>query len=375
METRTLFSYKGLEVKVGSEAGQEAEDLLSGTVVGSEGGVQYILRDIAGRIKSYGDSIRFLTLWRNYSLAAVIGVCHRSLNLGARKYSGIYLRFLSFRQAYHADIQVRRRSARKNYEAGGDSFRQQTLMMFSKPHLLGFPGVKENDRHIMYAYVESKNERSKQIIDQAGYEYIRSFLTVAFSRFRPFRHAQVSVATKDEYPLIRELMNDFYRSYSFYFDDYAFSGDRYFVYREGGKIIAGVSAFPTEYVIQNVPGVWGWVMMKILPFAPWYRRLFHPELFRFVSLGSLFHIPGREDALAPLLESVCAVTGHNTALTWVDDRGPLYDTLRNKVNLGALNRILNAKPGLVYARFIGYSDDEKEEFLDAPAFIAGFDFS
>ncbi|MCK7531805.1 MAG: hypothetical protein MZV63_12665 [Marinilabiliales bacterium] len=37
----------------------------------------------------------------------------------------------------------------------------------------------------MYAYIESKNERSKNLINQAGYEYIRSFLTVAFSRFSP----------------------------------------------------------------------------------------------------------------------------------------------------------------------------------------------
>lgn len=57
------------------------------------------------------------------------------------------------------------------------------------------------------------------------------------------------------------------------------------------------------------------------------------------------------------------------------DRGPLYDTLRTQVDLGALNRLLNAKPGLVYARFIGISDEEREMFYDAPAYISGFDFS
>jgi hypothetical protein len=43
--------------------------------------------------------------------------------------------------------------------------------------------------------------------------------------------------------------------------------------------------------------------------------------------------------------------------------------------MGALNRMLNAKPGLVYVRFINFDDREKEYFYEAPAYISGFDFS
>lgn len=45
------------------------------------------------------------------------------------------------------------------------------------------------------------------------------------------------------------------------------------------------------------------------------------------------------------------------------------------MRMGAINRILNAKPGLVYARFVNMTDQEKECFYDAPAYISGFDFS
>ena len=51
--------------------------------------------------------------------------------------------------------------------------------------MLDLNSVFEGDKHIMYAFLESKNERSKNLVHQAGYEYIRSFLTVAFSRFSP----------------------------------------------------------------------------------------------------------------------------------------------------------------------------------------------
>jgi len=60
---------------------------------------------------------------------------------------------------------------------------------------------------------------------------------------------------------------------------------------------------------------------------------------------------------------------------WLDDRSWLYDRLRAGVKMGALNRILNAKPGLVYIRFINFNEKEKEPFYEAPAYISGFDFS
>jgi hypothetical protein len=43
--------------------------------------------------------------------------------------------------------------------------------------------------------------------------------------------------------------------------------------------------------------------------------------------------------------------------------------------MGALNRMLNAKPGLVYIRFINFEDNEKDVFYESPAYISGFDFS
>lgn len=375
MKDRTLFSYKGLEVKVSGEACDEVRRLLSGTVMGSEGGMQYVVRNIPAKLEAYGDRIRLVSLWRNYSLAGVIGACYRECLLNGVRNKCTFLRYLSLRQIYQTDRVFERQPGRERKSPEGEGFKKQALKMFSQPHLLGFPGVKENERHILYAFVESRNERTKNIIQQAGYEYIRSFLTVAFSRFSPVASDSVSRAVEEDYPVIRKLLAEYYSGYSFFNDTMAFQGGNYHVLRENGRIIAGVAAVPTEYVIHNVPGVWGWIMMKILPFAPYWRRLFKPGLFRFTALDSVFHLPDRADVLATLFESVCAETGNNTALIWTDDRGPLYDTLRTQVDLGALNRLLNAKPGLVYARFIGISDVDKEIFYDAPAYISGFDFS
>jgi hypothetical protein len=60
---------------------------------------------------------------------------------------------------------------------------------------------------------------------------------------------------------------------------------------------------------------------------------------------------------------------------WLDDRSELYDKIRTSGRLGALNRMLNAKPGLVYIKFVNLTEEEQEKFYDAPAYISGFDFS
>jgi hypothetical protein len=43
--------------------------------------------------------------------------------------------------------------------------------------------------------------------------------------------------------------------------------------------------------------------------------------------------------------------------------------------MGVLNRILSAKPGLVFARFVNFAEREKEPYYDMPVFITGMDIS
>jgi hypothetical protein len=127
--------------------------------------------------------------------------------------------------------------------------------------------------------------------------------------------------------------------------------------------------------IYDIPGIWGWVMMKLLPKIPYYRRLFRPGEFRYIVFDAIYCKEGCERKLATLFESVCAAEGYYTGLTWLDDRSRLYDELRTGGRMGALNRMLNAKPGLVFIRFVNFDDKEKEPFFEAPAYISGFDFS
>jgi hypothetical protein len=181
--------------------------------------------------------------------------------------------------------------------------------------------------------------------------------------------------TEEEKPHLESLLKQYYLDYSFFSTDYSFFDNKYYVLKEGGEIVAGVSAIPSIYKVWDAPGIWGWVIVKILPKTPYFRRLFHPGEFRYLVFDAIYCKEGHEKQLGNLLESACAAEGFHTGLTWLDDHSKLYDQLRTMVRMGALNRMLNAKPGLVYSRFINLTEKEKEYFYNAPAYISGFDFS
>jgi len=375
MFDRTVFSYQGLEVRVSDHANEGILEILNHAVQGSEGGLRFSLQNIAPRIEAYKDKIRFVSLYRKNKVTGTVGSCYRISGQGKLRFPTSYLRYLAFQTSYQSEANWRKKKNEQIKPEKDETFKQKTLEIFSKPHLLDINDVFEGDKHIMYAFVESMNERSKNLVHQAGYEYVRSFLTVAFSRFSPKQDTRVTKLAEKEKSLMESLLLDYYKEYSFFSSDFSFFGNRYYVLKEGDEIIAGVSAIPSSYKVYDVPGIWGWVMINILPKTPYFRRLFRPGEFRYLVFDAIYCKPGKEKVLTELFESVCATEGFHTGLTWLDDRSHLFDMLRSGIRMGALNRMLNAKPGLVYTRFINLTEEEKERFYDAPAYISGFDFS
>jgi hypothetical protein len=376
MFERTIVKQDELEVRVSDYANEGMLEIMKHAVQGSEGGLRFQLQNIPERIAAYGDQIRFVSLYKKNKITGTVGSCYRITGQGNLRYPSSYIRYLAFDAVYQSDISWKKQKREIIKPEKDDTFKQKTLEVFSKPHLLELKQVNESDKHIMYAFIESMNERSKNLVNQAGYEYIRSFLTVAFSRFSPSPDSRVAkITSEEEKEKMRSLLLRFYHDYSLFIPDNAFYGDKYYVLKEAGEIIAGVSAIPSVYKIYDMPGIWGWIYMKVLPKAPYYKRLFHPEEFRHLVFDAIYCKKGMEDKLATLFESVCALEGYYTGLTWLDDRSELFDKLRSGVKMGALNRMLNAKPGLVYTRFLNFTEKEKECFYDAPAYISGFDFS
>ncbi len=126
-QRRLLFSVGDLNVRVSSETNDEINHLLSSTVVGSEGGMQYTMRNIAARIANYGDNIRFISVYLKTSLVAVIGTCYRDCRLGDQTYPVHTFGFSHFARSTRQKGSGRDCGEEQAGNDKEDSFRNQTL--------------------------------------------------------------------------------------------------------------------------------------------------------------------------------------------------------------------------------------------------------
>lgn len=63
-----MLDYKKLEVRKVRSADEDITDLIKSTVLGSEGGMRYVMLNTPERIRSYGDGLSFLALYKRNSL-------------------------------------------------------------------------------------------------------------------------------------------------------------------------------------------------------------------------------------------------------------------------------------------------------------------
>ncbi|HKL67715.1 MAG TPA: hypothetical protein VJ877_07465 [Bacteroidales bacterium] len=370
-KVKSIISYRNLDVRVTGKPDRDILNLLDNTVLGSAGGLRHQLTNIDKRIKAYGNNIRFVSLYLKDRLAGTVGLCYRTSLSAAKEHHSSYIRYLSFMPMFRTALK-RKEPATKTSK---QSWKEEVFAFFRKPHLLGFPGYKEGDKHVVYAYIESHNERSRNLIEQVGLENIRSFITVPFSRFNPGESERVSKLPIKDRDRMKNILEGFYVSHSFFTSEFSFYDDKYYIIKEGEDIVAGLAAIPNAFRIVDIPGFKGWLFMNILHRLPLLRKLFNPREIRFLAIESIYCKEGREKELEEIIESACALEGYNLAITWLDDKSGLYHRIIKKTSRGIVEKMLDPTPAQLYAGFVNYTDEERKAFKDRPAFIPGFDFT
>ena len=103
MDQEPLLDYKKLEVRKVRSADEDIIALLKSTVLGSEGGMRYTMLNTPERIRSYGDGLSFLALYKRNSLKGVIGLCRRIPSNRGTRYVSSYLRYLPIQSAFQVE--------------------------------------------------------------------------------------------------------------------------------------------------------------------------------------------------------------------------------------------------------------------------------
>jgi hypothetical protein len=341
-------------LKITQQADDQLISLLEENIIGTPGAsMLYKHADVRKKVLGIGDPY-FCNLAIRDKIYGTVCFCGRTVKNLGREQRAFYVRYFTFLNEFRSSHEQNRR--------GKKSRVREEVAMLMDGH-----GLVEQEDLLLYAYVDAENTRSGRLIEEFGFTNVGTFHTIPFSRFSPKDDPQVEKLDEEKTAHFTRELSDFYKGYQLVCFDNLKSSGNYFVIRVNGKVVCGVQAIPDQWEILSLPGISGRVMMHLIPKMPGLKRLFNPK-YRFVFLEAIYCIPGYEDLLAILLESVLARHGAHSGIICLDSGSELYQSFK-KIPMGITHKIMGEKQ----IEIIVKSDVKNITKSDAPFFVSGYD--
>ncbi len=366
-----LADFHRLHVEIVRELDEELHHHLQDTILGTPGGMQYMHTNIRKKIEHIRD-IYFMLLKKSGHLLGSVGLADRKTFAGEREFRSWYVRYFSIR----APLRPKKYSA----EAGNKDASRSTgflksvaLPYFENPALLDKKAGLHKEPSLLYACIEKTNFRSLRFSSDMGLRSCRNFTTVLFSRFKLKANPRVTKADPTQSGEIRRRLADFYSGHTLFHTGNILMGNDYFIYMENGKMIAGLQVHSDAWKIAGRGGAAGKFLLNILPKIPGVKTIFNPAHFRFLAVEGIWYAEGGEKFLEPLLETACATHRIHVAMIWFDTECPVLKAFDRNVNSGLLGRLVARTDAEIRARFYGFSDESRDEFIRKPAYMSAYD--
>jgi hypothetical protein len=360
------------DVRIFDQPTEDIIHLLSQTYLGTPGGLQYQLVDTASRIKHYPE-IYFITLYRSEKLIGLLAICPRSLSIDRTSIPAYYIRYLAVASPFQSKAEAGKRRNRRVRERFEKTVKDQIIELFTNPSLLGIPGFDPTGPSLFYAFVEPENVRSVNLVEQADYRTAGTFYTLPFSRRKPCADLRVRRSGEKDRQEISRKLEKYWQSSNGWISDFVQHENNYFVLEKDGELLAGVQAHPAMYRMKNMPGLKGFLFLHVFAHLPYFRNILQKLDLRFLAFEGIFCEEGQEDKISVLLESCCALMGYHAGLTWLDERSPLYQPLRDSQEMGLLGKLAGKEPVSVYVNFQNMHESLKEKIKERAFYISSFD--
>jgi len=330
-----------MKFEFSEEITPELVSLLEDTTLGTNGAM-YRHLDVSQRIYQTDAPLSF-SLKRNDKLLANITFCKRSF--------GLYLRYFAFDKRFQS-----RGKARENRHKS--SLKREIENVFQsveKSHA--------GSLNMCYAYIDSRNVRSKWMSEQFGFQTKAKLATQTFSRIYPKPLLGLSKETIQAEHL--QWIRSKYQQHTAYFEEYLQVGHLHCWRSSDGKLLALGKFTDVHWEISRLPGKWGGLLVKILPYLPWMRKLVHVKKHQFLVPEAVCLLEETPERLASFLSGVLAMEQRNTMLWWMDERDGFYQKIKTGMKWGILHQILGVSPVDVVIRGSFYPEN--------PMYIAAFD--
>ncbi len=326
----------------------EVVDLLTEVTLGTTG-VRYKHLDTHQRVLEV-DTPLFLYLKRREQVLGNITFCRRGKDW--------YIRYFAFRSKLQ-------RTTETKTEDRSSSVLKKEISSFFKAAFSG--EVDGTTVEQFYAYIDPKNDRSKWMSTNFGFQKMATLSTQTFSRLFPKKSNRFQlVAPNDE---LKAAVIHHFGNHAFFFDAFL-DKNKYGILRdEEGALLGFCRVTMAHWKIESLGGKNGEWKAKVLTKTPLINRLIYPPRHTFVVPDSVWVNDGNPQLLTELYESLIQETQAHMLIWWTDVNEPLYLSAKNKVNWGPMHKVLGTSPVDV----VGKRKEDEVEKLTQPMYVVAID--
>ncbi len=234
---------------------------------------------------------------------------------------------------------------------------------------------REKEKTIFFACVEKGNKASYRTVEKAGYENIGTIKTNGFSRFFPRANKHIEqVTTGAVRHEVLSLLKKQFEDYALVQFTSIFRADKYFIIRENGQIVAGCQYHRVHWVVNQMAGLMGKIILNVVPMIPVMNKLFNPRRFEFLAFEGIYVKPGYENRLMDLFEGLLAKEKLKSAMYWLGESCPLRKRILEKGKPGLIHSFIKHSDVFIMASFHDLSDAESIDIKSRPLFASAFDY-
>jgi hypothetical protein len=329
--------------KLREQPTEEIISLLEQTTLGTNG-ARYRHLDTRNRILE-ADNPLFLSIERNNKILGNVTFCRRG--------STWYIRYFAFQQNLQSN------NRKKETDKSNSNLKSQLRLFFDEQF--------QSDVDTMYAYIDPKNDRSKWMSQNFGFHKIATLSTQSFSRIYPKKSARIE-KTEDWHEVEPKVIEN-YGNHCHFFMAHASKPPFYVLKGEKGEIIACARVTKVRWEIVRLPGKFGRLFTKAIPFIPFLNRLITPKNHTFLVPEIVCVNQNNPELLDELFSAILFEEKLNLMLWWMDVTDPLYLSVKNKVQWGLLHKVIGVEPVDVVER----NRSAIPEKLESPIFVTAFD--
>ncbi|MES2588929.1 MAG: hypothetical protein V4622_08115 [Bacteroidota bacterium] len=287
------------------------------------------------------DNPLFLSLERNDKVIGNITFCRRAENW--------YIRYFAFEQLFQAK-KSSTNSKKSNLKSSISNF---------------FDEKVKQEINCFYAYIDPKNEKSRNMAKNFGFEKVGELITYSFSRLKPKLNKNVSELV--DLSEIEQKYHYFEKN-SFYTNFQPKRTKFYLLKNDAGKTLCSARIQKAHWKIERLPGKFGQILVQLIPFIPFLNKLINPKNYRFLVPDMITCESGNPNDLSELFEGILAQENYKLLLFWIDEKDAL-NRFDRKISWGLFKRFLGNPKVDVVAKF----DQSKKPTFEALFFVSGID--